>query len=89
MISFDKPLDFEGTQLCDELEAAGVVVNRNTSPFIDDNGKLWLDIKSTDNKKAQEIVKIHKAKPFVEPTIEEKLASVGLNLDDLKSALGL
>ena len=31
------------------------------------------------------------AKPveITEPTIEEKLASIGLNLNDLKSALGL
>jgi hypothetical protein len=28
-------------------------------------------------------------KPIVEPTVEEKLASVGLSIDDLKSALGL
>ena len=27
--------------------------------------------------------------PEQEPTVEEKLASVGLNLDDLKTALGL
>lgn len=26
---------------------------------------------------------------IVEPTLEEKLANVGLNLDDLKTALGL
>lgn len=28
-------------------------------------------------------------KQLLEPTIEEKLASVGLNVDDLKTALGL
>lgn len=28
-------------------------------------------------------------KPIVEPTIEQKLASVGLSIDDLKVALGL
>ncbi len=28
-------------------------------------------------------------KPIVEPTVEQKLASVGLSVDDLKAALGL
>ena len=28
-------------------------------------------------------------KPVTEPTVEEKLASVGLSIDDLKAALGL
>jgi len=31
----------------------------------------------------------HKPEPYAEPTVADKLASVGLNLDDLKEALGL
>ena len=34
-------------------------------------------------------LKAHKQKPKVEPTIDEKLASVGLSIDDLKVALGI
>lgn len=89
MISFDKPLDFNGTQLCDELEAAGISINRETSPLIDGNGVFWLDINSSDTDKAQEVLNKHKSKVRPEPTILDKLASVGINLNELKVALGL
>ena len=89
MISFDKPLNFEGVQFCEELEAEGVVNNRNTSPLIDGNGVFWLDIASKDTQKAQDVLNAHIPQPKPEPTIAEKLASVGLSIDDLKSALGL
>ena len=48
---------------------------------------VWL----TDEQytKAQIEAAIANPLPEQEPTVEEKLASVGLNLDDLKSALGL
>ena len=48
----------------------------------------WL---SQDNKPtwAQVEAEINNPTPTPEPTVEEKLASVGLTLDDLKSALGL
>jgi hypothetical protein len=89
MISFDKPLNFEGAQFCDELEAAGVAINRDTSPLIDGNGVFWLDIASKDTQKAQDVLNAHIPQPKPEPTIAEKLASVGLSVDDLKTALGL
>jgi hypothetical protein len=89
MISFDKPLNFEGVQFCEELEAAGVSINKDTSPMIDGNGDFWLDIDAKDAQKAQDVLSAHIPKPRPESTIVEKLATVGLNLDDLKSALGL
>ncbi len=89
MIRFTKPENFEGVQFCNELEAAGVLINRETSPFIDGNGDFWLDINTKDTTKAQQVLDAHKPKPRPEPTVAEKLASVGLDLDDLKSALGL
>lgn len=89
MISFDKPRQFDGVQLCDELEAEGIAINRETSPRIDDNDVFWLDIDTVNAQKAQDVINKHKPKPRVEPTIEEKLATVGLSLDDLKAALGL
>jgi hypothetical protein len=48
---------------------------------------VWL----TDEQftKAQIEAAIANPLPEQEPTVEEKLASVGLNLDDLKTALGL
>ncbi len=89
MISFEKPVNLDGAQLCDELEAAGITVNRNTSPMLDGNNVFWLDIDAKDTQKAQDVLNAHVPKPRPEPTIAEKLASVGLSIDDLKTALGL
>lgn len=91
MIKFEKPINLNGTQLLDELEAAGIVLDRNTQlPLVDGNGDLWLAVKSTEKSKAQAIVETHKGNVVPkEPTIAEKLASVGLTIDDLKFALGI
>lgn len=91
MISFDKPEKLNGHQLCDELEAVGIVVNRLKNPSIkgDTPELIFLDIDEKDTVKATEIVAKHIGEPDPEPTIEDKLASVGLTLTDLKSALGL
>jgi hypothetical protein len=42
-----------------------------------------------DDKVLEEAVKNYIAEPESQPTIQEKLASVGLSVDDLKAALGL
>lgn len=89
MIKFNKPTNLDGAQLCEELEAAGVLINKNTSPLIDGDGDFWLDIDTKDTAKAQKVLDAHIPKPRPEPTIENKLATVGLNLNDLKAALGL
>jgi hypothetical protein len=88
MIKFDKPVNLEGAQLLAELNAAGVKVS--DFPRIDGNGDFWLDVASKDQAKAEAIVAAHNGNTVApELTIEQKLASVGLSLDDLKVALGL
>jgi hypothetical protein len=56
-------------------------------------GNNYDDIKwlSQDNKPtwAQVQAEINNPTPTPEPTVADKLASVGLNLNDLKQALGL
>lgn len=91
MIKFNKPANLNGTELLDELESVGVILDRNTQlPLVDGNGDLWLAIKSTDKSKVQAVVDAHNGNVAPkEPTIAEKLASVGLTIDDLKVALGL
>jgi hypothetical protein len=88
MIKFDKPTNLNGIELIAELTAAGIkVANR---PSIDGNGDFWLDITNKDKAKAEEIVAAHNGNTIApQLTIEQKLASVGLSLDDLKTALGL
>lgn len=88
MIKFDKPANLNGTELLAELSAVKVKVAE--APTIDADGFLWLDIASKDEAKAAEVVAAHNGTTVApEPTVEQKLASVGLNLDDLKAALGL
>ena len=90
MIQFTKPTNLNGAELIAELASVGVIVNDKTSPLIDGNGDFWLDIAEADKAKATPIVAAHNG-TIIPPelSIEDKLASVGLNLTDLKSALGL
>jgi hypothetical protein len=86
MIKFNKPANLNGAELLAELEAGGVVVTG--LPFIDENGEFWLDVKETDKTKTTTIVAAHDGTTVApEPTIAEKLASVGLSIEELKAAL--
>lgn len=87
MIKFNKPINLNGTQLISELNTAGVTIT--DSPLIDGNGEFWLNILETDISKAQLIVEAHNGVNSPEITVEQKLASVGLSVEDLKAALGL
>ena len=88
MIQFTKPTNLNGTELLAELNDAGVVITQ--SPFDDAQGNIWLDIAEADKAKATPIVAAHNGTIVApEQTIEDKLASVGLSLPDLKTALGL
>lgn len=88
MITFTKPENLNGKELLDELLAVGVIVQG--LPTDDGAGNLILNIASKDEAKAAAVVAAHNGTTVApEPTIEDKLASVGLSLPDLKSALGL
>lgn len=52
-------------------------------------GLEWLDTKQTQPTVAEIEQAIANPLPEVEPTVDQKLASVGLSVDDLKVALGL
>ena len=85
MIKFNKPVNLNGTELIAEIKAAGVTIN--DIPILED-GELWLDIEAKDEVKVAEIVANHNGTIIApEPSIEDKLASVGLSLAELKAAL--
>jgi len=89
MIQFTKPAQLNGSQLRDELRAAGVAItDDNKAVSTDGDQILWLEIADADKSKAQEVVANHVVIDK-EPTLEDKLSSVGLSLADLKAALGL
>ena len=91
MIQFTKPTNLNGAELRNELNANGIAISDD--PFsikLEGNGSLWLDIAEADKAKATSIVAAHNGTVApIEPTIEDKLASVGLSVTDLKAALGL
>ena len=88
MIQFTKPENLNGAELLKQLQDGGVTIT--DAPTIDGDGAFWLDIDSKDKAKATAIVAAHNGTIVApEPTINDKLASVGLSIDDLKAALGL
>ena len=63
MISFSKPTNFNGAELINELEAAGVEIPRvNNEPAwpVDDmSGLIWLQIDQSNKDIAQEVLAAH------------------------------
>jgi hypothetical protein len=85
MEQFDKPTNLNGAELLAELKAAGIKATK-----IIQNGNRNIEIDLDDEAKAKPIIEAHNGTVIPpEPTVEEKLASVGLNLTDLKTALGI
>jgi hypothetical protein len=84
-IEFTKPQNLNGTELLAELEKAGIIASE---PLIDDNDSFWLDLDNKDVAKAKPIIAAHNGN-MVAPqlTIAQKLAIVGLSIEDLKAAL--
>jgi hypothetical protein len=89
MIQFQKPVNLNGDELLDELAAVGIVLDKNKQcPTIDADGIMWLDINESDKTKAEAVVAAHNGNTISpESTIADKLASVGLSLDELKAAI--
>jgi hypothetical protein len=74
------------SQLTKELGGKGLIAD-----FNDLKKKLILPADGVElsDKELEEAIAAHIAQPETEPTVAEKLASVGLFIDDLKDALGL
>lgn len=89
MIRFNKPENLNGAELLDELSAIGIVLDKlNQAPLVDENNDLWLDIQPSDESAAAAVVAAHNGTTVApEPTVADKLASVGLSLDELKAAI--
>jgi hypothetical protein len=93
MIKFNKPENLNGAELRIELADEGIQLKGSFNDLNDIyvvGDDLFLNIDQEFALKANEIVANHNG-TILSPqlSVEEKLASVGLNLDDLKAALGL
>jgi hypothetical protein len=85
MIKVNKPINLE--QLDKELNGKGLIAN------VAQDKKTVLEVGLADNNDATQAqliaaIEQHEA-VFDADSIQNKLASVGLNLEDLKTALGL
>lgn len=91
MIKFEKPINLNGQELREELRQQGIAISDDRNAVnVDENNELLLDIDSKYKAKAAVVVANHNGTVIApEPTITDKLSSVGLNIDDLKMALGL
>lgn len=90
MATFTKPANLNGAELRAELNAAGVKISDSRNAVIVDGDILILDIADKDKAKAESIVAVHNGTIVApEPTLADKLAGLGLSLDDLKAALGV
>lgn len=88
MIDFVKPVNLNGAELRAELAAAGIVVSDEAQSFSVTGDVLSIDIKTKDKAIAETVIANHNGTVVPPtPTISDKLASVGLTLDELKAAL--
>ena len=76
-LPYTKPIN--GIQLSQELNGVSISLVNNQLRFVGDINQVT----------AQQALDAHIPIPPKEPTVTEKLASVGLSIDDLKDALGL
>ena len=85
MKTFTKPENLNGAELITELAAVGIIVDK-----VFDNADGTIGFDTNNELAAATVVAAHNGTTVApEPTIEDKLASVGLSLSDLKTALGL
>ena len=89
MITFNKPDTLNGEQLRTELRSAGIAISDETTAVSDSaDGYIHLDIAAKDKSNAQQIVAAHVGVDSIsEISLEDKLASIGISLAEIKSAL--
>jgi hypothetical protein len=89
VIKFDKPENLNGAELLAELAAVEIILDPITQPLLlDGNGDFWININPADEAKAAVVVAAHNGTTIApEPTIADKLASVGLDFEELKAAI--
>ena len=88
MTIFKKPKNLNGTELIEEMAAAGIVI-----PRVLDNGDGTIDL-ATDDAKAAKIVESHNGsqiapdKSAAKASAIAKLAALGLTADEMAILLG-
>lgn len=90
MEKYTRPENLNGAELRQELQNAGVKINAGMLAVILNGDTLLLDIDAADREKAARVVESHNGSTTPhEVTIADKLSIVGLEIDELKTALGI
>jgi len=91
MIKLNKPVNLNGTELRQELNAGGVKISDELSSIKDDgDGNLWLDIADKDEVKAKSIVAVHNGNVIAPDNSTAKsalLVKLGITEDEAKLLL--
>jgi hypothetical protein len=86
-MEFNKPKNLNAGQLREELKSAEIAfLDLEEIILVDTDKTMQIEISEFDKAKATEIIKKHIGVD-VPMTIEQKLASVGLDINELKAAL--
>lgn len=88
-MEFPKPINLNGIELKNELINAGCQLNDEPENIKVIGDRLFINVVGDENVIATIIENHNGTIVAPEPSIENKLSSVGLNLDDLKVALGI
>lgn len=83
MEQFNLPSKLNGAQLLEELKAANINASKC---LIDGNGNFFVDVPANKKSAAEAIVNAHQGVD-TEFTLADKLAGIGLSIDELKAAL--
>ena len=89
MSTLQKPASLNGVQLIKELKSAGVEIKNDMNCIFDtSDGFIHLDIKAANETKAAAVVAAHVGvDSVIELSLDEKLASVGISLAEIKAAI--
>jgi hypothetical protein len=85
MAIFQRPTNLNGAELKAEFASNGISITQ-LNDLLDETIRVETD----DEIEAAKIIAAHNGTTVApEPSIEDKLASIGLSLSDLKTALGI
>lgn len=81
-------MEFNVGKITKKLNSEIFRVETGFDLYTKSDGNLYINGCKTQ-KEAEELLAAHNPIEVLEPSVNEKLASVGLSIDDLKEALGI
>lgn len=82
MSKYTTPIKLNGTQLRNELRAAGIDISNETGSVVVINNDLFLDIKDQDTIKANAVVLAHQGIDVILSAKDALLQRLGITADE-------